>query len=204
MATHTSVDIKIQLKTVKKERIMAEAIRLFYEQGYRGTTLEQIADALGVTKPFLYGVYDKKTDILFDISLQSITSSLEAIQEGYDTKGPATQRLVEVVRRLTAVCINHQKAVAVYFREQASLEPKHLKVIHGLRKKFDRVLALLLEEGVRDKVFSVDDSRTASHAISGMVSWTYVWFRNSGRLSQNELMDQMAQYALRIAGAKSK
>ena len=204
MATHPSIDIKIQLKTVKKERIMSESILLFYEQGYRGTTLEQIADALGVTKPFLYGVYDKKTDILFDISLQSITSSLEAIQEGYDTKGPATQRLVEVVRRLTAVCINHQKAVAVYFREQASLEPEQLKVIHGLRKKFDRVLALLLEEGVRQKEFVVDDSRTASLAISGMVSWTYVWFRNSGRLSQNELMDQMAQYALRIAGAKSR
>jgi hypothetical protein len=202
MATHSSVDIKIQLKTVKKERIMAEAIRLFYERGYRGTSLEEIADALGVTKPFLYGVYDKKIDILFDISILSISSSLEAIKEGYDTNGLAAERLVEVVRRLTAVCINHQQAVAIYFREQASLNNEQLKVVHGLRKKFDRVLALLLEEGVRQKEFDVDDSHTASLAISGMVSWTYVWFRNSGRLSQNELMEQMAQYALRIAGAK--
>ena len=201
MATQTSADIKVQLKNLKKERIMAEGIRLFYERGYRGTTLEQIADALGVTKPFVYGVYDKKTDILFDISLQNITSSLEAIQAGYDMEGPASERLVEVVRRLTKVCIDHQEAVAVYFREQASLEPEQLKIIQTLRKKFDRVLALLLEEGVLHKEFKVEDSRTASLAISGMVSWTYVWFRNSGRLSQQELMGQMAQYALRIAGA---
>lgn len=201
MATHSTVDIKEQLKTVKKERIMAEAIRLFYEQGYRGTTLEQIADALGVTKPFVYGVYDKKTDILFDIALQNISSSLEAAQQGFESKGTVSERLVEVVRRLTKVCIDHQEAVAVYFREQTSLEPEQLRVIHGLHKKFDRVLALLLEDGVRQKEFSLDDSRTASLAISGMVSWTYVWFRNSGRLSQHELMEQMAQYALRIAGA---
>jgi AcrR family transcriptional regulator len=200
MATHSTVDIKEQIKTVKKERIMAEAIRLFYEQGYRGTTLEQIADALGVTKPFVYGVYDKKTDILFDIALQNISSSLEAAQQGFDSKGSVSERLVEVVRRLTKVCIDHQEAVAVYFREQTSLEPEQLRVIHGLHKKFDRVLALLLEDGVRQKEFSLDDSRTASLAISGMVSWTYVWFRNSGRLSQHELMEQMAQYALRIAG----
>jgi AcrR family transcriptional regulator len=200
MATHSTVDIKQQIKTVKKERIMAEAIRLFYEQGYRGTTLEQIADALGVTKPFVYGVYDKKTDILFDIALQNISSSLEAAQQGFDSKGSVSERLVEVVRRLTKVCIDHQEAVAVYFREQTSLEPEQLRVIHGLHKKFDRVLALLLEDGVRQKEFSLDDSRTASLAISGMVSWTYVWFRNSGRLSQHELMEQMAQYALRIAG----
>ena len=116
-------------------------------------------------------------------------------------EGPASERLVEVVRRLTKVCIDHQEAVAVYFREQASLEPEQLKIIQTLRKKFDRVLALLLEEGVLHKEFKVEDSRTASLAISGMVSWTYVWFRNSGRLSQQELMGQMAQYALRIAGA---
>lgn len=202
MATISSVDIKIQLKTVKKERIMAEAILLFYDQGYRGTSLEQIADTLGVTKPYLYGVYDKKIDILFDIALLSITNSLDAIKEGYDTKGLASQRLVEVVRRLTAVCINHQKAVAIYFREQASLNSEQLELVHNLRKRFDHILGSLLEEGVEQSEFEIADPKTAALAISGMVSWTYVWFRNTGRLSQNELMDQMAQYALRIAGSK--
>lgn len=202
MATISSVDIKIQLKTVKKERIMAEAILLFYDQGYRGTSLEQIADTLGVTKPYLYGVYEKKIDILFDIALLSITNSLDAIKEGYDTKGLASQRLVEVVRRLTAVCINHQKAVAIYFREQASLNSEQLELVHNLRKRFDRILSSLLEEGVEQSEFEIADPKTAALAISGMVSWTYVWFRNTGRLSQNELMDQMAQYALRIAGSK--
>ena len=193
--------IKDQLRNVKKERIMAEAQHLFYTNGYRGTSLDAIAEAMHVTKPFVYGVYDKKTDILFEIHLQSIHGSLEAVEGGAASCGTVSDRLAEVARRLTRVCIEHREAVAVFFREENSLEPDQLKVIAELKGRFDDALTRLLEEGAKSGEFNLLDARTSTLAIGGMVSWSYVWYRPHGRLSTEELMEQMAQYALRIVGA---
>ena len=196
--------IREQLKNFKKERILAEAQRLFYERGFKGTSLEAIADSMEMTKPFVYGVYDKKTDILFDIALRNISNSLEAVEAGIQSTGTPAQRLSEVARRLTQVCIEHREGVAVFFREEASLEPEHLAVINELKGKLDDALAGLLDEGVAGGDFLLDDVRTASLAIGGMISWTYIWYRPDGRLSAQEVKDHMAVYALRIAGARAK
>lgn len=193
--------IKDQLRNVKKERILTEARRLFYANGYRGTSLDSIAEAMQVTKPFVYGVYDKKTDILFEIYLQSIHGSLEAVEGGAASSGTVSERLAEVARRLTRVCIEQRDAVAVFFREENSLEPEQLKAIAELTGRFDNALTELLEEGAKAGEFHLLDARTSTLAIGGMISWSYVWYRPHGRLSTAELMEQMAQYALRIVGA---
>jgi TetR/AcrR family transcriptional regulator, cholesterol catabolism regulator len=193
--------IRDQLRSVKKERIMSEALRLFYANGFRGTSLDAIAEAMQVTKPFVYGVYDKKTEILFEIYLQSINSSLEAVEGGAASTGTVSERLAEVARRLMRVCIEHREAVAVFFREENSLEPEQLQVIAELKGRFDDALTHLLEEGVKAGEFKLLDARTSSLAIGGMISWSYIWYRPQGRLTPEELMEQMAQYALRIAGA---
>ena len=194
--------IKDQLRNVKKARIMAEAQHLFYKNGYRGTSLDAIAEAMHVTKPFVYGVYEKQVDILFEIYLQSIHGSLDAVEGGAASSGTVSDRLTEVARRLTRVCIEHREAVAVFFREENSLEPEQLKVIAELKGRFDDALTHLLEEGATVGEFNLLDARASTLAIGGMISWSYVWYRPNGRLTTEELMDQMAQYALRIVGAR--
>lgn len=196
--------IRDQLKTFKKERILEQAQRLFYERGFRGTSLDAIAESMEMTKPFVYGVYGKKTDILYDVSLRIINTSLDAVEGASKVPGTPIERLVEVARRLTQVCIEHREGVTVFFREEASLEPEHVEVVNGLKGRIDDALAGLLEEGVKTGDFDLQDVRTAALAIGGMISWTYIWYRPTGRLKTEELKELMAQYALRIVGAKAK
>lgn len=196
--------IRDQLKTFKKERILEQAQRLFYERGFRGTSLDAIAESMEMTKPFVYGVYGKKTDILYDVSIRIINTSLEAVEGASKVPGTPIERLVEVARRLTQVCIEHREGVTVFFREEASLEPEHVEVVNGLKGRIDDALAGLLEEGVKTGDFDLQDVRTAALAIGGMISWTYIWYRPTGRLKTEELKELMAQYALRIVGAKAK
>jgi AcrR family transcriptional regulator len=202
MSINGGTAIKDQLRSVKKERILEEALKLFYANGYRGTSLDAIAESMQVTKPFVYGVYDKKTDILFDIYLQSIEGSLNAVEGGAASGGTYAERVAEVARRLTRVCIDRREAVAVFFREENSLEPEQLQTIAELKGRFDDALTRLLHEGAKAGEFDLVDARTSSLAIGGMISWSYIWYRPHGRLSAEELMEQMAQYALRIAGAR--
>ncbi|RZL64900.1 MAG: TetR/AcrR family transcriptional regulator [Variovorax sp.] len=201
-SAHT-MPMREQLRNFKKERIMQEAERLFFERGFRGTSLEAIADSMGMTKPFVYGIYDKKTDILYDISLRNISMSLEAVESARQTGGTPADRLAEVARRLTRVCIEHREAVTVFFREEASLEPEHLLVINDMKGRVDRAIGELLQEGVAAGIFQVSDVRIAALAIGGMISWTYSWYRPAGRLSAEDIQSQMALLALRVAGFKT-
>lgn len=203
LAVPEPIAIREQLRNVKRDRIMAEAERLFYERGFKGTSLDAIADAMAMTKPFVYGVYDKKTDILFDIAQRNIEMALSAVEAGIREPGSPTQRLAAVARGLTAVCIEHQAGVTVFFREEGSLEPERLAVINAQKGRLDDALAGLLQEGVDVGEFEISDVRMASLAIGGMISWTYTWYRDAGRLPADAIEEQMARFALRIAGARA-
>jgi AcrR family transcriptional regulator len=194
--------IRDQLKSFKKEKVMQEAQRLFFKRGFRGTSLEAIASSMGMTKPFIYGLYENKAKILFDISLRNIKLALDAVESACQAAGTPSERLVEVARRLTHICIEHGEAVTVFFREEASLEPLHLKTINELKGQLDSALAGLLEEGVESGDFKMTDVRIGSLAISGMISWSYTWYRPTGRLKAEEIKEHMAQYSLLIAGAR--
>src|SRR5262249_24959889 len=53
-----------EILAYKRDRILEEAVKLFYERGFTGTTLDDIAAELGVTKPFIYTHFRSKTDLL--------------------------------------------------------------------------------------------------------------------------------------------
>ena len=65
----------------------------------------------------------------------------------------------------------------------------------------DDLVALIIREGVSKKQFRVEDVRTTARAISGMISYTYSWWRSDRRLSRDDIADYYAGVALRIVGA---
>ena len=185
----------------KRERILQEAVRLFYERGFTATTLDDVANALGVTKPFIYTHFKSKTELLAAICLPTIQMSVDAAANAVRGKGSAAERLRRLIVDFTKVVLVRQPNIAVYFREEKSLEPDALAAINALRREFDRWLSRLLEEGIAAGEFRVDDVNLASLAIGGMISWAYTWHRPGGRLDVEELGRRMAVLALGLVGA---
>lgn len=192
--------IKDEIELFKKDRIRGQAERLFYERGFRGTSMDAIAESLDATKPFLYGSYSKKTDILYDIYLRVVQRTLEAIDAARASAGTPTEKLRRFALRLTEVTLANQAAVAIFFREDASIPARQLRRINDIKGQIDDGIAALLADGVEAGEFSIVDTRTAALAIGGMISWAYTWYRVSGRLDVTAIADHMAGYALRIAG----
>ena len=56
--------IRSQVQKLKHDRIVAQATRMFYADSYQGTTLDDIANALGFTKPFIYSHFRSKVELL--------------------------------------------------------------------------------------------------------------------------------------------
>lgn len=201
---NTTAGMRDEILAYKRERILQEAVTLFYQRGFTGTTLDDIAHELGVTKPFIYTHFKSKTELLAAICLPTIEMSLEAALNAVKSAGSATERLRRLIVDFTKVILGRQPNIAVFFREEKALEPAALAEIDALRKKFDRVLANLLEEGVAAGEFHIEDPGLASLALGGMISWAYQWYRPSGRLKLDDLARRLADLALQMAGVQVK
>lgn len=187
----------------KRERILQEAILHFDQRGFSGTTLDDIAQGLGVTKPFIYAHFKSKTDLLTAICLPMIEMTVAGAAKTAKGPGTATDRLRRVIADHMKAVLDHQASIAIYFRDERSLPVMVRSEINGLRKKFDRVLSKLLQEGVAAGEFELPDVHLAALAMGGMISWAYTWHRPTGRLSVDELCSRMSALALQMAGARA-
>ena len=193
-----------EILAYKRERIVEEAVKLFYERGFTGTTLDDIAAELGVTKPFIYTHFRSKTDLLAALCTPTIELSLDAVARAAKGPGSPTERLHRAIVDFTQVVLSRQANIAIYFREEKNLSPEALAEINTLRKKFDRVLSKLLADGVAAGEFDVKDVSLTALAIGGMISWAYTWHRPEGRLALDDMCERMASLALQMVGAHSK
>ena len=193
-----------EILAYKRERILEEAVKLFYERGFTGTTLDDIAAELGVTKPFIYTHFRSKTDLLAALCKPTIELSLEAVARASESHGSPTARLHRAIVDFTQVVLSRQANIAIYFREEKNLAPDALAGINALRKKFDRVLSNLLTEGVAVGEFDIGDVNLTALAIGGMISWAYTWHRPQGRLALDDMCRRMADLALQMVGVRSK
>jgi TetR/AcrR family transcriptional regulator, cholesterol catabolism regulator len=191
-----------EIQAYKRDRILQEAVALFYVRGFTGTTLDDIAAELGVTKPFIYTHFRSKTDLLAALCTPTIEMSLAAVANAAKGPGTATDRLRRAMIDFATVVLRRQANIAIFFREEKHLAPEALTEITVLRKKFDRVLSKLLAEGVAAGEFEIDDVNLAALAIGGMISWAYTWHRPNGRLPLDELCTRMADLTLRMAGVR--
>lgn len=193
-----------EILAYKRDRIIEEAVKLFYAHGFTGTTLDDIAAELGVTKPFIYTHFRSKVDLLAALCKPTIELSLAAVENAAKQPGSPSERLYRAVADFTRVVLSRQANIAIYFREEKNLAPEALTEINNLRKKFDRVLSHLLAEGVDAGEFHIADVKLAALAIGGMISWAYTWHRPGGRLNLDEMCARMADLALQMVGAKPR
>jgi AcrR family transcriptional regulator len=191
-----------EILAYKRERILEEAVKLFYERGFTGTTLDDIAAELGVTKPFIYTHFRGKVELLAALCKPTIELSLEAVANAAARAGTPTERLRHAITDFAKVVLHRQPNIAIYFREEKNLSPSSLAEINALRRQFDHLLSDLLIEGARAGEFEIRDQSLAALAIGGMISWAYTWYRPGGRLTLEETATHMADLALRMAGAR--
>ena len=195
-----NIGIKNEVAALKRERTLGAAVDLFYERGYENSTLEAVAERLGVTKPFIYSHFGSKADLLAEICGRGISSSLEAIDSIQGMKGPVAAQLRIFAQRFVTAVLENQKHIAIFTREEKNLEAKDFKRISDMRRDFDAKLVSLLESGIKSGELHLGDARIAALAIGGMVSWAYVWYRPNGRLALAEVADEMSDLIQTMAG----
>lgn len=170
------------------------AARVFNERGYDGTSMEDLARALGVTKSAIYHHVTGKTELLrrsLDLALDALFA---VTREDASTSGPAIDRLENVLRGSVRVLVEELPHVTLLLRVRGNTEVEQ----HALarRREFDHLVAGLVREGIaageiRDDV----DPAIAARLLFGMVNSIVEWYRPDRGLDAEELADSLSRMA---------
>ena len=195
--------IKSEFVAFKTNRIVEVASHLFYQRGYSSCTLDNVADKLGVTKPFLYSYFKNKESILAAICEVGISEALGVLEATLEGEHENHRNLLaEVVRQVGKIVIDRQEYVVVYQREMKHLSAADYQRILRMRHSFDHQIAELIREGVEAGEFREDTDSFVAVWIGGLISWIPTWYSREGQKSESEVIDQLVAAALRLAGAE--
>jgi AcrR family transcriptional regulator len=183
----------------KRERrrgeILHAALRAFRDHGYHATTLDDIAEALGVRKAALYHYFPDKESILYACHRESL-AELDRILEGAKQLRTPADRLTHVIRSHVRVMTDTLEGSPLAF-EVTALSPERQKEVIGGRDRYERALRRMVRDGVGSGDFRELNPKTAVFAILGAINWIARWYRPEGALRPEELGDDFADQLLR-------
>lgn len=172
--------------TATRDRILEEAARLFTEKGYEATSVQDIAQALGLSKAALYHHFRGKEEILLEISLLALEGLLRAGEEALRVEDPkeALLRFMEAHARYLEE--NYAFFVGM-LQGMQSLSPENRARTVVLRDRHEANLREILRRGVAQGAFRPVDVALAGRAVLSMLNWMIRWFRPGGPLRAEEV-----------------
>ncbi len=188
----------------KRERILRAAEALFDTQGYANTTIEQIVQKLGVTKPFVYYYFRNKQEIFETLCWTPAVACFTAMDFAGDDTRPAHEKVTEGIERLIRATLEHHPAAFFPYREPQVYRPEYLAAQKQLANHFYDRLCALLEEGRRDGMFEFNDTKITALAACSLPGFLYNWYRPEGRLPAGEVAQELATLAYRVLGLRTR
>lgn len=176
----------------RRTEILHAALRAFRERGYHATTLEDIAEQLGIRKTALYHYFPDKEAILHACHRESL-AELSRILAGARGLDSPQERLAYVIREHVRVMTDTLEGSPLAFEVTALSADRQREVI-AARDKYERALRRMIQDGVAAGEFRPTNPKTAVFAILGAINWIARWYRPDGALQADELGAEFAEH----------
>jgi AcrR family transcriptional regulator len=174
----------------KLRRILEKAARLIFEKGYEGTSMQDIADACGLTKAGLYHHVATKEALLIAIMEYGMDLFEEVVLARAEPIADPLERLRKTMAcNIELVLTDSSKEVTIILHEHQTLTGEAQKKINGRKKRYVRFLEDGFRQAMQRGQIRTIDPTLASFSFLGTVLWTYKWYRPDGRLSPQQLSD---------------
>lgn len=167
-------------RSLIEQEIYSQAIRLFAERGFAGTNFQDIADAVGLTRPALYHYVKSKEDLLARVvaeTTQGAAASIARIIARDDLD--VLEKLREIIRTNVLRQGENSARFQLLVRSEANL-PEAIAATH--KESQHRVLRLvteLVQAGITEGVIRETDARVAALGVLGLSNWVSWWY-NAG------------------------
>lgn len=189
------------------QELVDAAARLFRERGYDATSMQDIADAVGLLKGSVYHYIRTKEDLLWAILRPALIQLVERARSILEDESiPLTERLTLAIESHAESFVENHPHMFVLTQENgATLTEPRRKELDDLRTEYFALWRRAIEAGRESGELrpGVEPSLTV-HAIFGMVNWMFRWFRQDGPVSATDVADQFAAIAIEGLGVPAR
>ena len=181
----------------RRNEILASAAKLFAQQGYRPTTLTELAEAIGIAKATLFHHFRTKEQILFELYAQAMDLALARLAAVDDPGRDPADVVREMVREHTLVILQNKALFTIFFDEESGLEPEHLAKVKDQQRDYINLISRRVSELIAaGRVRGGVHPRIAVQALLGAGSWTYRWVESGRDLTDEQIADMIAALTL--------
>jgi TetR/AcrR family transcriptional regulator, cholesterol catabolism regulator len=191
-----------------RQEILRTAARLFQQQGYDGTSMNDVAEALKLSKGGLYHHFQSKEEILFDLMSHAMDITEQQVIAPVKLIANPEDRLRALIRLHIGVVLKERdREITVMLHENHPLTPALRKRINARKKDYVHFVENLIAEvqanaqnarggsnsGSSGSPKKTVTPRAAAFALLGMINWIYQWYRPDGSLQEESLVQQYTE-----------
>lgn len=182
------------------------AARVFYEKGYSGASMQDIAEAVGLTKAGLYHHIGSKDRLLFEIMNYGMDILKETVLDRVALISDPIERLRQTIMgHIHLIVRARDLEVTVILHENRSLDGALREKINARKREYIRFLEnMIADVQAQSRVAPLMAPRLAAFALLGLVNWLYQWYRLEGPVPEAELARSYSDFFFRgLLGASS-
>jgi len=174
-----------------KAKIIEKATDLFYRHGFVKASVRDIVDAVGVTNSTVYNHFKNKDEILYYIIEDIGSILLKELRAGIEAHDDPVDSLREMVFRQVCLIKEKRKEIKVYMEEQYQLSTDlRNRALKQHRQVYDLYYSMICGIKERGLIRDIDET-VMTFAIFAMMNWSYRWFEDKGRLSIEEVAEDV-------------
>ena len=183
----------------KLREICRVAARVFYEKGYDGASMQDIAEAVGLTKAGLYHHVSSKDTLLFEI----MNYGMDILDENVlakvkDIADPQEKLRRTILGHIDLVARFRDMEITVILHENRSLKGSLRQQINARKRAY---IAYLEDMIRRVQEQSGEPAKLSPHiaafAVLGMINWLYQWYHLEGPVKQEEISSAYVDFFFR-------
>jgi len=177
-------------QSIRRERrvtaILESAVAAFRQHGYHGTTMEQIAEQLLMTKGSLYYYFKDKEEILFAVHDNALDRLLAELDRVKRRRVCPCERLEDILSSHIRIMVEGFSGTALAL-EFGALSPRRLRVVVEKRDRYEQAVRSFIEQGARQGCLRPTDPKLSGMAVLGAINWIGRWHRPGGPAGAQEV-----------------
>lgn len=194
------MSLRAQKTERKKTEILQSALKVLADKGYHGTTMEDIASHLLMTKGALYYYFKDKQELVYESQVKLLNHSIENARTMNEMNTLAQDKLIHGIQLHITYVLENKSGFELMVKPEEIFSKEQLQVIYRLRQMYEQQYDILLKDGIKDGSFNImqEEIKIVRNLILGAMNWTTQWYSPEGVKSLNEFVHIITKHILRI------
>ncbi|GAA1710802.1 TetR/AcrR family transcriptional regulator [Fodinicola feengrottensis] len=171
-------------------RLLEAATRLFAQQGFESTSVQEVVEAAGVTKGAMYHYFGSKDDLLYEIYHRVLSVQMERLEKLLSGDGSYAERVHAAAADVVMTSIANLDDTVIFFRSMHMLGTEKQALVRAERRRYHERFREVISDGQAAGEFRTDvPADLVVDYYFGAVHHLGIWYRRKGRLSGRKVAE---------------